>query len=251
MGEHSSGMPSTVRTFLARPGAFFESRVDQLSGVRGAGLAFLFSVVATVILGSILRQFTTLFTGTTTVDNPSYPGDMICENGGLEGLNMTVTMSGCDQPKQKSVEISSLLWDEMAGIVPWIAVGLLLVWFGLAVALHVGALLGSGSGRFGQTLEVTAWGLLPTVVTSVVGGAALLFFASRTDLSASSPEALLPAIRSLQSGVSGLTLLVIQLLGATWQAYVWAAGLRVVHEVSRRAAVAVAVLVALVPVLLS
>ncbi|MBV0923785.1 YIP1 family protein [Halomicroarcula limicola] len=244
-------MPSTVRTFLARPGAFFESRVDRLNGFRGGALALLFSVVATVILGGVLRRFTAMFTGTTTVDNPSYPGDMICEDGAFAEMNMTVTTSGCDLPKRKSVEISSLLWDEVAGVVPWLVVGFVVVWFVLAVALHVGAWLGGGTGRFGQTLEVAAWGFLPTLVTSVVGGAALLFFASRTDLSASSPEALLPAIRSLQSGVSGLTLLLIQLLGATWQAYVWAAGLRVVHEVSRRAAVAVAVLVALVPVLLS
>jgi hypothetical protein len=86
-------------------------------------------------------------------------------------------------------------------------------------------------------------------VTVAVGGAALVAFAARADLSGD-PEALLGTVESIGRGLSGLTLLGIQIAGAAWQAYVWTAGLRVVHGISRVAAGAIAVLVATVPVLL-
>ncbi|QIO22117.1 YIP1 family protein [Haloarcula sp. JP-L23] len=246
MGVHSPGMPSTVTTFVARPGAFFERRADRLSGFRGAGLAAALALLLTTVLGVALRLFSQQFTGTTTVDNPAYPGDVFCEDG-VGGM----TPSGCDEPATMTVEISSLLWQEIADRLPWLFVGLLFVWFGLAVALHVGAWLGSGTGRFGESMEVAAWGLVPTVVVTGVAGVALVYFATQADLAGATPETLLSEVRTLQSGVSGLTFLLIQIAGAAWQAYVWAAGLRVAHELSRRAAVVVAVVVATVPVVLS
>ncbi len=237
-------MPSTVATFIARPGEFFERRVDRLSGVRGAGVAAALSLASILAIGAIMWLFSRQFTGTTTIDNPGYPGDQFCRG------ELSVTPTGCDEPATQTVEVSSLLWEEIVGILPIAFVGLLVLWVALAVALHIGASLTNADGRIGETLEIAAWGFVPAVVTTVVGGAALVAFAAQADLSTGDPETLLASVESIRTGVTGLTLLGIQLAGAAWQAYVWAAGLRVVHDISRAAAVTTAVVTAAVPVLL-
>jgi len=240
-------MPSSVTTFLLRPRQFFDRRADRLSGFEGGVLAAVIALLTTLSLAIALNLFTRQFTGTTRVDNPAYPGDAFCEDGGVAGM----APAGCDEPPTVIRELSALLWQEATGVLPGLFVGLLIVWLLLAVALYVGASIAGGSGGFGETLAVTAWGLVPTLVVSVLAGAALVGFAARADLSGSSPEALLTQVRALQSGVSGLTFLLIQIAGAAWQAFVWAGGLRVVHGLSRAAAVAVALVVAVIPVVLS
>jgi len=240
-------MPPSIRTYLLRPGAFFEKRRDRLSGVRGGGLALGIAVAVTVVLGVALRLFATQFTGTTEVDNPARPPDQMCEDGGIG----EITVSGCDEPATRTVEVGSLIWDQATEVLPGLFIGLIVVWIGLVVLLYVGAKMAGGSAGFGETAEITAWGLLPSVVGVAAGGAALVFFAASTDLSTSSPEMLLEQVRSLQNGLSGLVFLAIQVGTAAWQAYVWAGGLRAVHEISRYAAVAVAVVAATLPVVLS
>ncbi|RKS83526.1 Yip1-like protein [Haloarcula quadrata] len=237
-------MPSTIRTFLLRPGAFFEQRRDRLGGVRGGGLALGIAVAVTAVLGVALRLFAAQFTGTVERDNPARPPDQLCEDGVGE-----MTVAGCDEPATRTVEIGSLVWDQATEVLPGLFVGFIIVWLGLLVLLYVGAKVAGGSGRFGETAEVAAWGLLPSVVGVAAGGAALVFFAASTDLSASSPELLLEQVRRLQNGLSGFVFLAIQVGTAAWQAYVWAGGLRVVHEISRYAAVAIAVIAATLPVI--
>lgn len=240
-------MPSSVRTVLLQPGVFFERRNKRLSGVRGGGLALVVAAATTVVLGIALRLFTAQFTGTTEIDNPARPPDQFCDDGGVGEM----TVSGCDEPATKTVEVGSLVWDQATEVLPGLFIGLIIVWVGLTVFLYIGAKTAGGSGRFGETAEITAWGLLPSVVGVAVGGATLVFFAANTDLSASSPEMLLEQVQSLQNGRSGLVFLAIQLGTAAWQAYVWAGGLRVAHEISRYAAVAIAVIAATIPVVVS
>ncbi|WP_434531109.1 Yip1 family protein [Haloarcula sp. NS06] len=238
-------MPSTIRTFLLRPGAFFEQRRDQLNGFRGGGLALGIALAVTVVLGIALRLFAAQFTGTVERDNPARPPEQMCEDGGVGGI----TVSGCDEPATKTVEVGSLIWDAAAEILPGLFIGFMIVWVGLMLGLYLGAKIAGGSGRFGETAEITAWGLLPSVVGVAVGSAALVFFAASSDLAASSPEMFLEQVQSLQNGLSGLVFLTIQISTAAWQAYVWAGGLRVVHEISRYAAVAIAVIAATLPVI--
>ena len=240
-------MPSSVRTFLVRPSAFFEQRTDRLNGVRGAIVAAALSVSLTAVLAVSLRLFAQQFTGSTTVDNPDYPGEMFCDDGGVGGM----TPSGCDEPPTVTREISALLWEVVVDFLPWVIVGLPLLWLLLAAGLHAGARLDGGTGRFGETMAVTAWGLVPLLVAATLSGAALVVFATQADLAGSSPEALLAEVRELQSGVFGLVFLALRLGGAAWQAAVWAGGLRVVHDLNRRSAAVIAVIVAGVSFLLS
>jgi hypothetical protein len=237
-------MPSSVRTFLLRPSAFFDQRRGRLNGYRGGGLALAVAVVMTVVLGIVLRLFADQFTGTVERDNPARPPERMCEDGGGGGI----TVSGCDEPATQTVEVGSLIWDYATEVLPGLFFGLLIVWIGLMLGLYVGAKLAGGSGQFGETAEVTAWGLLPSVIGVAAGGAALVFFTASADLSASSPEMLLEQVQTLQTGLSGLVFLAIQIGTAAWQAYVWAGGLRVVHEISRRAAAVVAAVTAILPV---
>ena len=147
--------------------------------------------------------------------------------------------------------MSPLFWEQAAGALPVVFIVILILWVLLAVALHVGARLAGGTGGFGQTAAVAAWGLVPALVSVILSSAVLVAFAVQTDPSASSPETLIAQVRNLQSGISGLVLLLVQISGAAWQAFVWAGGLRAVHEISRVAAAATAVLVAAGLVLLA
>jgi len=240
-------MPSSVRTLLVRPSAFFEQRTDRLNGVRGAIVAAVLSVSLTAVLAVSLRLFAQQFTGSTTVDNPAYPGDVFCEGESFS----TLTPSGCDEPPTVTRDISALLWEVVVEFFPWVVVGLPLLWLLLAAGLHAGAWLDGGTGRFGETMAVTAWGLVPMLVAATLSGAALVAFATQADLAGSSTEPLLAGVREIQSGVFGLVFLSLRLGGAAWQAAVWAGGLRVVHDINRRSAAVIAVVVAGISFLLS
>jgi len=239
-------MSLDVRQFLVRPGEFFDHRAERLTGVEGAGVAVAVCLLAIAELAVVLWAFTQQFAGSMTIDNPDYPGDQFC-SGEFSGGGPP----GCSEPVTVTVEISSFLWEQIVSLLPWLLVGLLLVWFGLAVLLHIGSRLVGGTGGFGQTLAVTSWGLVPTLVTTAVAGVVLVAFAVRAELAASSLELLFADINTLQSGVSGVSLLLIQLGGAAWQAFVWTAGMQVAHGLSREEAVVISALVAAIPVILS
>jgi hypothetical protein len=247
MGEDGPAMLSSVRTVLFRPAEFFQRHADRLDGPHGAALAGILSVALTGILALTLRLFARQFTGTTTVENPSYPGEEFCADDPLA----RTTPNACDAPPTVNRDISALLWEESVDLLPVAFVGFLILWLVLAVVLHVGAWLADGTGRFGETMAVTAFGMVPSLVATAVGGAMLVVLAAQADLSGSSTEVLLAELRGFQAGVSGLAFLLVQIGAGAWQAFLWAGGLRVTHEISRRAALTVGVAVAVVLVLLS
>ncbi len=106
-GRAHPGDASIIRTFLLRPGAFFEQRRDRLNGLRGGGLALGIAVVVTIVLGVALRLFADQFTGTVERDNPARPPEQLCEDGGVGGI----TVSGCDEPATQTVEVGSFIWN--------------------------------------------------------------------------------------------------------------------------------------------
>ena len=199
-------------TLLVRPGAFFRDRREELNGITGAIVLLAVAVAITTVLAVVGVLFIRLVGGT--------------------GVNAGVS------------------WGPFLGTLPLFFVAFLGVGLGLAVLLYLGAKLGRGTGSFGATVEVTAWGLVPVAIAVVVGALAFLAFASQVDFPGSGSPDVMTALQPVQSGPSGLVLLAIQLAGAGWQAYVWAAGLRVVHGMHRLGAVALAVLVATTPVIL-
>jgi hypothetical protein len=193
-----------VRRFLFRPRQFFEARSDGMNGGIGAGIAVVFSLVLTSIVGVALWVFS----------------------------------------QQLGGDLRTQFWGEVTGALPLVFLGLFVAWLLLSVVLYLGAKLGGGRGTFGATLELTAWGLLPTLVTALAGGTALVVYGLQTDLAVDSLQALGTRVQPLQTGLSGLTILLVQIGVAALQAFIWAAGLRVVHELTRFAAVVTAVLAA-------
>lgn len=233
-----------LRTLLFRPRDFFEGRRDDLNGVTGGGVVLAFAVATTAVIAVLVRVLTGQISGTTTVPNPDRPPASECS--GTAGA----TPTACARPTEITVDVGPLVWQRSTEVFPVVFFALIGVALLLAVALYLGAKLGHGTGSFGETVEVAAWGLLPLFGAILLGTAALLVFASQLDLAVASPEAIQSRFAPVQRGTSGLALLAIQLGGAVWQAYIWAAGLRVVHGFHRYGAILLAVLVATIPVLL-
>lgn len=231
-----------LRALLFTPWTFFERRAEDL---RLGGGAVLFAgvwVALLVVLAGALWVLTDQMTGTVTVDNPDRPPEWAC-GGSFE--EMTVTPSGCGEPATVTRHVGDLLWQEVSGILPVLFVVGLALSVVIAGALHVGALIAGGDGRFGATFEVAAWGMVPTLLTGTVGATLLIAFALTTDLSMGNPDQVVAQLRQLQGGAFGLGATVLGLVGAVWQAYVWAGGLLAVHDLERVAAGAVAALVSL------
>jgi hypothetical protein len=189
---------------LTRPRQFFTDRETEPNGVLGTGLAVLFSLVLTSVTGLSLWLFS-------------------------RGLGSAVR---------------GQFWETVTEALPLLFLAVIVVWVLVGAALFLGAKIGGGRGTFGATLEVAAWGLVPTLVGVVVVGAALVVYGLQADLAVGSMQALGARLGALQTGLSGLAVLGLQIGAGAWQAFIWAAGLRVVHSLDRFSAVATAVLVA-------
>ena len=199
-----------LRTLLFRPGDFFEKRRDDLNGVTGGLLLLGFAVATTTVLALVLFVFTRLLPG----------------------------------------EVGTSVWSGAVASLPVQFFGLLAVTLGLSVVLYFGAKLSRGSAGFGATVEITAWGLLPMLIAVLVGALTFLVFASQADISVATADQLVTAVDPIQSGLSGLVLLLVFVAGSAWEAYIWAGGLRTVHRLHRYGAIVLAVVVATLPVLL-
>lgn len=233
-------MRSALRDLLIEPDSFFDRRADTLSGVEGFAVAAVVTVVLTALLAGALFGISQQLTGTTMVDNPDRPPEAFCEDDGVAMPSMNTSgvnvSEGCDQPAQVERNVGELFWQAASGQVLPIGIGIFVVWFGVGIALHVAAKLADGRGSFGETLAVTAYGMVPTLVAAAVGSVLLVWLAAEADLGAGDPERLVAQFRQFTSGASGLALTGVQLGGVAWQTYVWTYGLAHAHDLSTRGA---------------
>jgi hypothetical protein len=228
-----------LRTLLFAPHEFFERRVERLGGGRGLLVAGAAALALTLTLGVVLRLFTARMTGTVEVDNPAKPPASFC---GTDSP-LDSTPDGCGEPATVTREVGALVWEASMELLPWLFVAVGVLWLVFGVLLWAGGQVLGGDGGFGATLEVTAWGLVPTVLSALVAGAALVALAGGVDFG-TSPESATATLESLTGGTTGLALDAVGLVGAAWQAYVWAGGLRAVHGLRWVGAGAVAGVVA-------
>lgn len=219
-------MIAALRQLLFDPDAFFARRDDLPSGPVGLAVAFGVSTLVTTVLGLALFGIAGQLTGTVTVDNPAHAPEWACDGG--SGAEFTPT--GCDAPATIERRLGDIFWEAASDQLVPLLVGLVVVWAGLSVALWVAATLAGGRGSLGETAGVAASGMVPTVATAAVAGGLLVWFATGADLSASDPQQVLATFRALTTGLRGLALTGVQLLGAAWQAYVWAYGLVHTHD---------------------
>lgn len=188
----------------------------------GVGAAVVFAVLI-YVTGVVVAAQTG---GTVTVDNPDHPGEGICENRPANFPEPT----GCDEPETVERDVGNLLLEAFDTVAVVAFVGYLFAWLFGAGVLHLGAWLAGGDGTISDTYAIGAWGGVATLVTSIPGIALLgAAFLSVDFAGAAGQEAMVEAmrteVRSLGPLIAGLGL-----LGSTWQAVLWYAGLVGLHD---------------------
>jgi hypothetical protein len=127
---------------------------------------------------------------------------------------------------------------------------LVLSWVILGVVLHVAASLKGGSGSFGKTLSLAGWGLGPTVVviliTFALAGVTVATTRFPADLQAAAEQ-----FGTVLANADGGFGIVLQFGAAIWQAYIFAGGLSVGHDLEWGDAAVAAGVVALVGFLIA
>ncbi|WP_167880063.1 Yip1 family protein [Halorhabdus rudnickae] len=241
-----------LKAFVLRPESWFRRRTSDLHGARALVIAFLVAMIVTLQAGGFLWLVSERMTGTITRDNPDRPPEWMCDDGGDSPFSGTDigetdgTPAGCTEPKQETVEIGTVVWQEATGVLPTLFVGMLLLWLigGVAIHLLIGGI--GTEGTVGQTLEVLAWCGVVQVVTIAIVVPLLVLSLPDGALSASDPEAVLSAVRALGVGPIGILTTAVSVAGTLWQSYVLFGGLTAVHEASRIHAASVSALFAIV-----
>ncbi|WP_435182469.1 YIP1 family protein [Halobellus sp. EA9] len=225
-------------TPLVRPGRFFAERDVTV----GHTLALLALHVFALPLGvwAVGRVFQARIDGTVMVDNPSRPSEQFCETA-PESMD-----ADCDAPAEVERNIDALLADAVGEFIGPVLIGIGIVIVLVAVALHAGARLFDGERGIATSLAVALWGLVPPLVSLVVGlGLLFVLIDPITVASQSDPSVLTERIRAdlaplvrWQPLVTGATSL--------WSGLVWRAGLRHEQGLSNGAATGTAGTVALI-----
>lgn len=219
-----------VRDALLRPDAFFAERAPGLSLGRAALVVALVALVTTAVVGAFGWSLSQQLTQTTEIPNDERPPDWVCDDEATTEAE-EVMQDGCDQPKERTVVVGDLFWDEFVGLLPLVFVGVLVGWPLYGVGLHVTSAIAGGEGSFTDTLSVAAWGMLPSLFQAVVGLVLLLTTLGSADLSASDPELLVSQVETLSQRAQGDTV-VLALAAAIWQGYVWTFGLKRARNLS-------------------
>lgn len=228
------------RTPLLHPASYFDGRHPS---VVQAGLVVL--LVSLAITGSFLAMgsvFASRMDGTVTMDNPAHPSDWVCEEHGDDPDS--AWYDGCNEPETIEKPMGEILretFTERAGL---IFVSPFLGWGFIALVLYGLSKLADGSGSFSETLAVTGWGMAPSALGAILA-VVIVHFAVQSVEFGSNPEVVASQVRQLSDGGFGPASTVVDVAVAGWQGYIWAYGLRAVHDLSIGAAGLIAGLVAL------
>lgn len=110
----------------------------------------------------------------------------------------------------------------------------------LAVLYYVGTAVVGGSGSFTDTFVVTAWGLVPSIVGTLIGTA--LFVATFGGVEVGSPQAVAQQAQAYQSNPLVLATNAVMTL---WQIYIVGYGLKHARTVSAKEGLGVAAVISL------
>ena len=234
-----------LRDALLSPDRFFRDRT-RATLPRAALVVTLVALVSTLSIAGMGWYLGQQVDVTTQVDNPAYPGDAFCGDDAF-----ATTMTGCDAPKTKTVDVGAKLWDEFAQRLPVVFLGSYATWLLFGALLHASSWFAGGEGSFSDTLVVTAWGMVPSILQTAVG-IVLFYLSVRNADFATTPEALVQQFRTLTRTARGGNA-VMTLPVTAWSWYVWSYGLKHRRNLSTgqatKAAGAVAVLVVVLDLL--
>lgn len=241
-------MGDVIRDALLNPDRFFAERTPRPSLGTAATVVLVVALVSTAAVGFIGWTLSQEITATAQVDNPNRPPDWACEDGGF-GSDTTNFSSGCDQPRTKTIDMGDKLWEAFSGQLPMIFFASFFGWLLVAAGLHAASGLAGGRGSFSGTLTVAAWGTLPTLFQTAVGGASMYFAIQGMELGGS-PEVLAQQFQSMASRTQSGNLAVSAFV-TLWQAYVWTYGLKHVRNLETGSAAGAAGVVAFVSFVLT
>lgn len=184
--------------------------------------------VAVYALGQVLAAQTT---GTVTVDNPAYPGDAFCENPAFEETQPDrYQPGGCDEPETVERDPSAIVSEAFAQVAGLLLFGWLFLWLLGGIALHVAAWLANGRGTPGDSFAIASWSGAASALTAIPSVVVLALAVQSTDIAMSDPERTRQTLEAAIGPVEPF-LLLFGLIGTTWQAVIWYAGLVELHDV--------------------
>lgn len=231
---------------LDRPRDFFEHRPAARSFL--VALVVVAGVAVALIVGiyGLGVVFDATIDETVTVDNPDQPPDWVCETHDED----SPLADSCDEPDRIDVDAGAELRDATTGFLHYGPIGALVLWVLFSVPLHVGARLAGGEGSVGDTFVVAAWALVPEVLRMIAGIAVIGYALAVAEVRGDSMEELATDVVAA-IGATSEPLLVASAVTIALQWWIVVGGLEVLHDLSRRKAVAVATAFAAIGLLLT
>jgi hypothetical protein len=211
------------RTPLLRPDRYFAER--DPNGIHVLAIVALLTLAGLGTVYGIGWILTAHIDGTVMVDNPGRPPDWVCDDS--SGLD-TFDKTGCDEPKEVERNVDRIIRSATGEFVGpgFIAFPLALLLTGLL--LHGGVRLVDGDHGIGTTFAVTAWGLVPVVVSAAVVLVAIYVSLDPVTVTPQSdPERAIGPIVTQLRAVQPIST-AATLVTAVWSGVIWRFGLE--HE---------------------
>ncbi|WP_254537223.1 Yip1 family protein [Halomarina litorea] len=223
---------------LLRPDRYFERHAPGLSLARAGAVALLVALAVTASIGVLGYALAEQAAETTvTVDNENRPPDWVCDDRSDDPESPRY--DGCDEPATREVAASSLVWNAVSGQLPVAFGGSLAGWLVGAVGMHGLTALAGGEGSFGDSLAVAGWAQAATLPQLVVVTGVFLTFAGGFDPTASE-AALRSQVATFRSDLRSPVVVLGATVTTVWQGYVYYHGMRHARNVTRDAALLIA-----------
>lgn len=209
---------------LVHPSAFFEEHPPAQSLGMAAGVVIGLAIVSALSLLAIGWLLSSQIDATMTVTTLEPWPESTCES--FREMNVSSTPEPCtiDEPRTKQVDIGSKAYSIFAGRTPVVFFGVLFGWPIVAIGLHVLSALSNGEGSFAETLAVAGLGMLPSIFQTVATTGTMAVAVLSMEFG-SNPEVVTDRLRDVAAAIHHPLVVLVVLLVAAWQTWIWAAGL--------------------------
>lgn len=210
------------RTPLRDPGPFFRSQPDWARLFR---TPLLLGFGAVLFVGGayygVSLAVAELASGTVVVDNPAYPGDYYCDS------ELGRPPTGCSEPATLERSQSAVFAESVREVGFMLSVLTFFGFLGSVILLAGASFRYHGEGSLSNSVRVAAWGTVPFALVltanALILGYTLLESGTTYEVGGTVGRSF---------AVMGFATVVASL----WAAYLWYAGLRLLHGVSDRQA---------------
>lgn len=210
-------------TPLRDPGSFFRDQPDWAERFRTPLLLAAAAVaLVTAAYYGVSLVVGELASGTVVVDNAAYPGDQLCD----VPTSMAVP-DGCSEPatveRPRSAVYAEMVWE----VGSTLSVLTLFGFAGSAISIAGASFRFHGDGTIANSLVVAAWGTVPFALILSVNAPILGYVV----LEGGGPAGVAEVFGQF-APLMGFAMIAASL----WAAYLWYAGLQLLHEVTDRQA---------------